>query len=247
MDGDPIVNSVVRETLETQWPTIKSRMREIRDESREARKLGFRAYYNALERETLVMEEYIMDILGSAAKIKGLDQDEAWCKIVHQYKKAPRAFQFMIAKVALQLKLNIFLNDQNQATISSQLAEECLDFKLEMVAKYRNHAANTQAAEKYIYGRMIEDCAFDKFGIEDDTLHEAAGFLLRLDKYRDYVEFISEFNHNLPSGVYRLAWTLFLPSFTALDDLFLHFDSSLSDHGSLVIVEELPHGALDDL
>jgi hypothetical protein len=227
MDEDSI-ECTVKEVLEESWADIKKNMRTVKAETRNIRHMGFRAYYAAIQEEAVVIEEYIMELLGNAAAKKGYDKQQFWWMMIQKYIDQSKGILLLISKLALQKKLqNVFRIKEGRA-ISTKVLEECLDFKLELVRRYRNHAASKQKDDNLVYSRIIEDCTFDKFGIEDETLHEEASYLLTLDKYKDYVEFMSTINHNLSLGIEMFAWILFLSSFGALYWLLLNLNSSFS-------------------
>lgn len=229
MDDDSIESAVVRQVLEESWSEIKGWMSKVKSETRKSRNLGFRVYYAAIRGENEAIEDYIMDLLGNAATKKGLDKHQFWWTLVQRYLYKSPGIQFLIAKVAFQMKLQKMFRKPSEKTYSPKDLENCLDFKLELLKRYQSHAASQQHEDKIVYARIMEDCAFDKFGIEDEVLHEEAACLLTLDKYRDYVEFLSTINHNFSSGIDRFAWILLLSSLSALYWLLLDLDSSLAD------------------
>lgn len=162
---DQVVITLIGEFLDQHYSQIMEFRASLRSNSRELRKLSFRAYYESIESEEHRLMGMQDDLLKVFLENKGVSFPTYLARVSEvEFKK----LYTTLAGKTLSARMMNNLREEEEVT-RSQL-EECLQFREQLMNRAQSSPGWDNHNLRYVLCRMIEDDCFDRFGLDEAKL-----------------------------------------------------------------------------
>lgn len=171
----------------------------VKQETREARKSGFREYYEKIEAEKDRIGAKIVEMVCIEARSRAGSRRDVENRILQAFQSNPTLVCYELSKSCINSRISAKKHNwpkHQECLAKVTTVKECLQYCLAIFAKYRSSQAMGTPHDKYVYCRIIEDCCFDKFGVDIVRLQEIADCYSEIPLSSEFLDFVAEVNLN---------------------------------------------------
>jgi hypothetical protein len=152
--------------IDFHWRSLREFTKELKMESRRLREIDFRQYFLALGEEVEKEKKYLLGVLEKWLLDQSISQNEFLLAIEEEEQVQPGSTQTAVARATLRQKTLFLLKHIPHHNTRS----EYVAYNTELQKRFDKNPAFQNFSSDRRFHRMIEDCCYDKFGIDNDAL-----------------------------------------------------------------------------